>query len=46
MFLCGLCGPEDYTEMRYQQKVGMDNASKVAQEVLEEFEAKLEGSLK
>ena len=40
MFLCGLCGPEDYTEMRYQQKVGMDNASKVAQEVLEEFEAK------
>lgn len=40
MFLCDLTGPEDYTEMRYQQKISMDNAFKVTEEVLEEFEAK------
>ena len=26
MFCCDLTGPEEFTEMRYQQKVGMDNA--------------------
>lgn len=40
MFLCDLTGPEDYTEMRYQQKLSMDNAYEVAQEVMEEFEEK------
>ena len=40
MFCCDLTGPEDFTEMRYQQKVGMDNAQVVAKEVMDEFAAK------
>lgn len=38
MFLSDLTPPEDYTEMRYQQKVSMDNALKVIEEVQQEFE--------
>ena len=38
MFLCDLTGLE-YTEMRYQQKISMDNAFMLLR-VLEEFEAK------
>ncbi|WP_132995216.1 pyruvate ferredoxin oxidoreductase [Sporanaerobacter acetigenes] len=40
MFLSDLTGPEDYTEMRYQQKSSMDNVFKVMDEVLAEFEEK------
>lgn len=40
MFLCNLTGPEDYTEMRYQQKVSMDNALKIADDIIIEFEKK------
>lgn len=45
MFLCDLTGPEDYTEMRYQQKVGIDNALKVAEEVFQEFNDRFERQL-
>lgn len=37
MFCCDLTGPEEFTEMRYQQKVGMDNAHQVVGEVQKEF---------
>ena len=37
MFCCDLTGPDEFTEMRYQQKVGMDNARVVAGEVMKEF---------
>ncbi len=40
MFLSDLTGPEEYTEMRYQQKLSMDNVFKVMNEVLVEFEEK------
>jgi pyruvate ferredoxin oxidoreductase alpha subunit len=40
MFICNLTPPEDFTEMRYQQKVGMDNAIKVIEEVQKEFLSK------
>lgn len=37
MFCCDLTGPEEFAEMRYQQKVGMDQAKKVVREVMEEY---------
>ena len=37
MFCCDLTGPEEFTEMRYQQKFGMDNARTVVEEVMAEF---------
>lgn len=40
MFLSDLTGPEEYTEMRYQQKTSMDNVFKVVDEVFEEFHEK------
>lgn len=40
MFCCDLTGPEDWTEMRYQQKIGLDNAQTVVAEVMAEFEKK------
>lgn len=40
MFLSDLTGPEEYTEMRYQQKMSMNNAFQVVEEVFEEFEEK------
>lgn len=38
MFCCDLTGPEEFTEMRYQQKIGLDNARTVVDEVQREFE--------
>lgn len=40
MFICNLTGSDEYTEMRYQQKVGMDNAVEVIEKVQKEFEEK------
>lgn len=40
MFVCNLTGSDEFTEMRYQQKVGMDNAFGVIEEVQKEFEEK------
>jgi len=40
MFVCNLTGSNDFTEMRYQQKVGMDNALGVIENVQKEFEEK------
>ncbi len=37
MFICDLTPPEDFTEMRYQQKVAMDNALEVIKEVQAEY---------
>lgn len=39
MFLCDLTGPEEFTEMRYQQKLGMDRAIAVIEEVQKEYQA-------
>ena len=38
MFICNLTGPDEYTEMRYQQKVAMDNAINVIEQAQKEFE--------
>ncbi|MBV7273677.1 pyruvate ferredoxin oxidoreductase [Clostridiaceae bacterium UIB06] len=40
MFICNLTGSDDYTEMRYQQKVAMDNSFEVIEKVQKEFEEK------
>ena len=40
MFCCDLTGPEEFTEMRYQQKIGMDQAMKVVSEVMKEYREK------
>ena len=40
MFICDLTGPEDFTEMKYQQKVAMDNAIGVIEKAQEEFHEK------
>lgn len=40
MFCCDLTGPEEFTEMRYQQKIGMDQAMKVISEVMKEYREK------
>ncbi len=40
MFLSDLTGNEEYTEMRYQQKVALDKAHEVVEEVFAEFEQK------
>jgi pyruvate ferredoxin oxidoreductase alpha subunit len=40
MFVCNLTGPDDFTEMRYQQKVGFDNSIKVIEKVQKEFAQK------
>ncbi len=40
MFICNLTGSDEYTEMRYQQKVGMDNALEVIEKAQKEFEEK------
>lgn len=40
MFLSDLTGSEEYTEMRYQQKLSMDNAFTVVDEVMTEFKEK------
>jgi len=40
MFICDLTGPEEFTEMRYQQKVAMDDAINVIEEIEKEFEEK------
>ncbi|OAA83598.1 transketolase C-terminal domain-containing protein [Clostridium ljungdahlii] len=40
MFVCNLTGSDDYTEMRYQQKVGMDNSFEVIEKAQKEFEEK------
>ncbi len=40
MFVCNLTGSDEFTEMRFQQKVGMDNAFEVIEKVQKEFEAK------
>ncbi|MCR4429634.1 MAG: pyruvate ferredoxin oxidoreductase [Tepidanaerobacteraceae bacterium] len=37
MFICDLTPPEDFTELKYQQKVAMDNAVDVIAEVQDEF---------
>jgi len=37
MFICDLTPPEDFTELKYQQKVAMDNAINVIAEVQDEF---------
>jgi len=37
MFICDLTPPEDFTELKYQQKVAMDNALEVIAEVQDEF---------
>ncbi len=38
MFLSDLTGNEEYTEMRYQQKVAMDGSIKIIDKAFEEFE--------
>lgn len=38
MFCCDLTGSDEFTEMRYQQKVAMDNAVDVIEEIEKEFE--------
>ncbi|MHC1787072.1 MAG: pyruvate ferredoxin oxidoreductase [Christensenellales bacterium] len=38
MFLCDLTGNEEYTEMRYQQKLALDQSVGVIEEVFGEFE--------
>lgn len=40
MFVCNLTGSDDYTEMRYQQKIAMDNSFEVIEKVQKEFEEK------
>lgn len=40
MFICDLTGSEEYTEMKYQQKVAMGNAIGVIEKVQKEFEEK------
>lgn len=40
MFICDLTGSEEYTEMKYQQKLAMDNAIGVIEQVQREFEEK------
>lgn len=40
MFVCDLTGPDEYTEMKYQQKVAMDNSIQVIEEIEKEFEEK------
>ncbi|KUO70262.1 MAG: pyruvate ferredoxin oxidoreductase, partial [Clostridia bacterium BRH_c25] len=37
MFICDLTGPNEYTEMRYQQKIAMDNAFDVIEKAQKEF---------
>lgn len=38
MFCCDLTGPEEFTEMRYQQKCAMDNSIDIIEEMEKEFE--------
>lgn len=40
MFINNLTSPDEYTEMRYQQKVSFDNAKEVMAEVFDEFNKK------
>ncbi|WP_422485381.1 pyruvate ferredoxin oxidoreductase [Gudongella sp. DL1XJH-153] len=40
MFICDLTGPEEFTEMRYQQKHSMDISIGVIEEIQKEFEEK------
>lgn len=40
MFICDLTGPEEFSEMRYQQKYSMDAAIDVIEEIQEEFKNK------
>lgn len=37
MFICDLTSPDEFTEMRYQQKVAMDTATRLIPELMEEF---------
>lgn len=37
MFICDLTSPDEYTEMRYQQKVAMDNVFDVFEKASEEY---------
>ena len=37
MFVCDLTGPDDWTEIKYQQKVAMDNAFPYIQEAMDEY---------
>lgn len=37
MFICDLTPPEDYTELKFQQKVAMDESINIIAEVQEEF---------
>ena len=39
MFICDLTSPAEYTEMRYQQKVAIDNVPEVFEKVAGEYEA-------
>lgn len=45
MFCCDLTGPEEFTEMRYQQKVGMDQAAELVPEIMEEYQKRFGHSL-
>lgn len=40
MFCCDLTGSDEFTEMRYQQKVALDGAIDVIEEIEKEFEKK------
>lgn len=40
MFCCDLTGSDEFTEMRYQQKIAMDNSIEVIEEISKEFEEK------
>lgn len=40
MFVCNLIGSDEFTEMKYQQKMAMDNSFEVIEKVQKEFEAK------
>lgn len=37
MFLCDLTGPEEFTEMRYQQKLGLEKAIEISEKIFKEF---------
>jgi len=41
MFINNLTSPDEYTEMRYQQKVSFDNAKEVMKDVFDEFNKKV-----
>lgn len=40
MFICDLTGPEEFTEMRYQQKIAIDNSLEIIEKTFNDYEEK------